>query len=117
MNAALSLLAALDENDQLLLKNLGRSGTSQITIIFGALGLVVVLLFLFVFVFRKRFLHKRKRHHHHRQASAPEASEGLHAKRRRWRRPRREHRPLNPTLAQTRGLPPVRDPDTPPPGL
>jgi ABC-type nickel/cobalt efflux system permease component RcnA len=28
----------------------------------------------------------------------------------------RHHRPINPTLAQTGGLPPKRDPNTPPPG-
>jgi hypothetical protein len=28
----------------------------------------------------------------------------------------RHHRPTNPTLAQTGGLPPKRDPDEPPPG-
>jgi hypothetical protein len=31
-------------------------------------------------------------------------------------RKHRHHRPLNPTLAQTGGLPPKRDPNTPPPG-
>ncbi|HUC84355.1 MAG TPA: hypothetical protein VL970_04110 [Candidatus Acidoferrales bacterium] len=32
------------------------------------------------------------------------------------RRRRRHHRPLNPTLDQTGGLPPRRDPNLPPPG-
>jgi hypothetical protein len=32
------------------------------------------------------------------------------------RRKRRHHRPTNPTLAQTGGLPPKRDPNQPPPG-
>lgn len=34
--------------------------------------------------------------------------------RRHHRRHRRQRRPLNPTLAQTGGLPPVRKPETPP---
>ena len=32
------------------------------------------------------------------------------------KRKHRHHRPTNPTLAQTGGLPPKRDPDQPPPG-
>lgn len=34
----------------------------------------------------------------------------------RRRRKHRHHRPQNPTLAQTGGLPPRRDPNLPPPG-
>jgi hypothetical protein len=34
----------------------------------------------------------------------------------RRKRKHRHHRPTNPTLAQTGGLPPKRDPDEPPPG-
>jgi hypothetical protein len=116
MNATLPLLAALEENQQVLLKKIGLSSVTQMTIIFAAVGVVIVLSFLFVFIFRKRLLRKRKRRHHH-HSSAPAAAEEAQPKRRRWRRPRREHRPLNPTLAQTHGLPPVRDPDQSPPGL
>jgi hypothetical protein len=32
------------------------------------------------------------------------------------KRRKRHHRSINPTLAQTGGLPPKRDPDQPPPG-
>ena len=32
------------------------------------------------------------------------------AKRRKWRRRRKDHRPRNPTLAETGGLPPVKPP-------
>jgi uncharacterized iron-regulated membrane protein len=39
---------------------------------------------------------------------------GTKSKRR--RKKRRHHRHTNPTLAQTGGLPPKRDPDQPPPG-
>ena len=35
----------------------------------------------------------------------------------RKRRTHRHHRPINPTLAQTGGLPPKRDPNLPPSGL
>ena len=34
----------------------------------------------------------------------------------RKRKRRRHHRHTNPTLAETGGLPPMRDPDQPPPG-
>jgi hypothetical protein len=34
----------------------------------------------------------------------------------RKRRKQRHHRPINPTLAETGGLPPRRDPNLPPPG-
>ena len=39
------------------------------------------------------------------------------AKRRRKHRHGRHHRKLNPTLAQTGGLPPLREPDQPPRGV
>jgi hypothetical protein len=63
------------------------------------LGFILFLLLLFVCLggvivwvnLAKRGKTKRKRRHRH-------------------------HRPLNPTLAQTGGLPPRRDPNLPPPG-
>src|ERR1700722_5824935 len=117
MNTALPLLAELDDADKVLLKNICHSGWSQTTIIFCSLGGVAVLLFLFVFLFRKRLFGKRKRHHHHHRESVAPAPEEAQPKRRRSRHLRREHRPLNPALAQTHGLPPIRDPNQPPPGL
>ena len=39
------------------------------------------------------------------------------SKRRRRRRQHHHRRPTNPTLAETRGLPPLRDKDSPPRGL
>jgi hypothetical protein len=41
---------------------------------------------------------------------------GRTGKARRRKRKRHHQRHLNPTLAQTGGLPPKRDPNTPPPG-
>lgn len=117
MNAALPLLAELDEKDQLLLKNIGHTGASQMTIILGSLGAVIILVFLFVYLFRKQLLRKHKRHHHHHRSLETATAEEPRSKRKKWRRLRREHRPLNPTLAQTHGLPPVRSPDQAPPGL
>ncbi len=67
------------------------------------------------------FMHKRRdedlsgwrvhhHHHHHREQSNGTGS-GESGSRRRRRR--REHRPRNPTLAETGGLPPLR-PEPPP---
>jgi heme/copper-type cytochrome/quinol oxidase subunit 2 len=58
-----------------------------------AIGIGVSILAVWLFVFRTK--NKKKRHKHHR---------------------RRHHRQHNPTLAQTGGLPPPRDPNQPPPG-
>jgi hypothetical protein len=97
----------------------------EVAIICGAALLVTLPVVLWAVFLRKR----RRRHHHHhhhvqRRAAANsvdaallddsdstvEAEEPSPKNRRRiWkRRRRREHRPLNPTLAQTGGLPPVR---------
>ncbi len=84
----------------------------------GLLGSLVIVMF--------RGKGKRRHHHHHHRSAdsppVPTAAVGKDAamaegRRRKWRRRRRPHRPLNPTLAETGGLPPVRDPNTPPPGL
>lgn len=97
-------------------RNLLTSGFSQLSIVLMAVSAVIVLSFIGVFIFRKQLL-RRKRHHHHRKStgvvsgqnsreSAPPEESQTHGKRRRVRRKRR-HR--NPTLAETRGLPPNRD--------
>lgn len=106
------MLAELDETDQLLLKNLAHSGSTQAEIIFGSIAAVTVLLFLFVYVFRKRILRRRKHRHHHRPAPNDAAATTADAEtkpKRKWRRLRRHHRPINPTLAETHGLPPLRE--------
>ncbi len=75
------------------------------------LGAVVVLTLLFLFW--AIFLRERKddlgnwrtrKHHHDSSSDASDGSEHRHRRRRR----RREHRPRNPTLAETGGLPPAR---------
>jgi hypothetical protein len=98
----------------------------QVAIICGAAMLVTLPVILWAVFVRK----PRRRHHHHyhhhiqRRAAANsvdatllddsdstvEAEESSPKNRRRiWkRRRRRDHRPINPTLAQTGGLPPVR---------
>jgi hypothetical protein len=85
-------------------------------VIFGATGLVSVLALVLAVVYTKR-RRRRKHHHsdHHSSAPAkvldgaaedePSTSSG---KRRRRRRSGRQHRPRNPTRAETGGLPPIR---------
>ncbi len=121
MNPSFPLLAALEEGDRLLLKNMAHSGFSQTTIVFGSMAAVAILVFGFVYIFRKRLLRKRKHHHHHHRpepvTSAETVTSKVNGSGRRKHRLRRGHRPINPTLAQTHGLPPIREPGTPPPGL
>ena len=58
-----------------------------------AIGIGIACFIIWLFLFRKS---SRKRKKHER---------------------RRHHRKLNPTLAQTGGLPPARDPNQPPRGV
>ena len=87
-------------------------GTREGLLIFSALVLVILLVVIWAVYFRKP--PRRRHHHHHSHASTrePKLSEteqdALSRKPRKWRRRRREHRPRNPTLAETGGLPPVR---------
>lgn len=119
MNALIPILAEEGPDQMMLLKNMGHTGWAQFGIIVGALGVVALSAFLLVYCFRKKLLSRYRRHHHHRPApneiSAMETDGGKSQKR--SRRSRHAHRPLNPTLAQTRGLPPLRDEKTPPTGL
>jgi hypothetical protein len=100
-------------------------GMKEALAISGSLVLVIFLVLLWVI-----FLHKPSRRHHHRHRRypgnrAPEPGQGLAAaatdptavppKHRKWRRRRREHRPRNPTLSETGGLPPFRSEEPPSP--
>ncbi|HTL55510.1 MAG TPA: hypothetical protein VL361_07510 [Candidatus Limnocylindrales bacterium] len=97
--------------------------TRDILIILGAVALVTLVVLLWAVAFRSK---RRRRHHHHHHhhshshtettaetspESEPVEESGSRRKRRRHRR--REHRPRNPTLAETGGLPPLRS--APPP--
>ena len=75
------------------------------------LGMTLLLAFWAAFV-RK----KKRRHSHRKHEILPDRRpEADGPKRRKWRRRRREHRPRNPTLAETGGLPPART-ERPPEG-
>jgi len=56
----------------------------------GVFALVAIGALIWVLYFRKTRRRHRRKHHHHR-----------------------EHRAINPTLAETGGLPPARPPDPP----
>jgi hypothetical protein len=85
-------------------------------------GLVLALLLI---LWARHYEKKRQRRHHHHHlepaaatpVTAPEAEDEdeeeedgaqLDGRHRRRRRHRRDHRPRNPTLAQTGGLPPAK---------
>lgn len=83
-------------------------------ILFGAVALLTVVLLTWATYYAKR-RKRRHRHHHHHHQSSPEAvaaagmsSEPDSSRSHRRRRRRRPHRPRNPTLAETGGLPPLR---------
>jgi hypothetical protein len=86
-------------------------------IIFGAIALVTLLLLLWAVFLRKRGRRHHSHHHSHEHPSRPAEVPAVNNEegaarpgKRRWRR-RRHSR--NPTLAETRGLPPVRQ-ESPP---
>ena len=85
--------------------------------IFGALGLIILLVLYWAIAIRKpRRRHHRHHHRHHSRhwglnPDAPVEEEDEAEEKggeQRHRRRRREHRPRNPTLAETGGLPPIR---------
>jgi hypothetical protein len=106
----------------------GLAGFNYTLFILGTITAVAIVGSVVILVFRRKF--GRRHHHHHHQpaqpatgnaAAPPAASPGAIARvernRRGRRHRRRTHRPSNPTLAETGGLPPMRDPNTPPAGL
>lgn len=90
----------------------GNGSFRDILLLCAAVALVTMIALIWAVYFRKR-----RRHHHHHEHHSPAASavtasgqasnvqSSTHRRRRRRRRP---HRPRNPTLAETGGLPPVR---------
>lgn len=71
-------------------------GWQDFFIVLGAVVLAALMVFIWIALFRKKRTHRRRHHHHGKK------------------RRRREHRPINPTLAQTGGLPPIRAEERPP---
>jgi FtsZ-interacting cell division protein ZipA len=92
----------------------------DVLIVLGVIVLVALIVFFWAFSFRKAGKRPRKHHHHHHRKSYREQfkknAAGIGELIRQHRRQHhREHHPINPTLAQTGGLPPLREPGKPPP--
>lgn len=94
----------------------------DVLIVLGAMVGVALIVFICILIFRKdegKRHHHHHHHHHHRRESYREqfrkTTSGIKELiQQRRHRSHREHRPLNPTLAQTGGLPPIRSPEKPP---
>lgn len=109
------LLFALLAND-----DEGLPGLSRLTpavqdglILMGAFLFVIGAFLFWILVIRKKKRRTSNRHRHrHRKSAIKTAVAGVseikQLIRERQRRRRREHRPRNPTLAETGGLPPPR---------
>jgi hypothetical protein len=100
--------------------------TRERLIIFGSLGLVTLVLLIWAVFIRKKKKRRRKHHHssHHSAIASPVSEapvaadpEAATGKDRRSRRSRRRHRQRNPTLAETGGLPPIREQEPTEPSL
>jgi len=95
--------------------------SEDVLIVLGAIAAVALIVFFCVLVFRKDEKHRHKHHHHRHQQHRKSYREALQKTTSdikqliRQRRSRRGHRPINPTLAQTGGLPPIHEPGKPPP--
>ena len=94
---------------------LGTTGVHQMLIFAGALLAVSTVAVLMALIYFKKRKRRRHRHHHHNHDDHPpvEKQAAVVKSTRRRKRSHRSKLPMNPTLAQTGGLPPVRDDDTP----
>ena len=95
-------------------------GSMDVFIVLGAIVLVALIVFFWVLSFRKNEKRRHKHHHRHHRKSYREQFQKATGEireliRQRRHRSRREHRRINPTLAQTGGLPPIHEPGKPPP--
>jgi len=89
-------------------------------IVLGVILLVTLGLMFWALVFSTKARHRRHRHrhHHHREnyrekfrKNAADIKELIQPHRHHHRH---KHRPTNPTLAETGGLPPIREQEKPP---
>ena len=90
-------------------------GMREMFIVVGAMaGISLLVLGWAVFIRKPGRRHHHRHHRHHQRPPSEEETQP----RRKWRRKRRQdHRPRNPTLAETGGLPPVRTGPPIDPGL
>ena len=114
MSQILPVLAAISGSETLSFWNkLGAHARNHVTL-FGAIAALVLVLFAWALFIRERRRQEPRYHYPHPPTPGDSRSdEGSRPHRRKWRRRRREHRPRNPTLAETGGLPPVRSGEGP----
>ena len=92
-----------------------KSGGFQTLVFFGAFAAIALAVFCWAVIFRKQPLRRHHRSHSKPSASSGEAATGTgFLSRHRHKHRRHKHRPVNPTLAETGGLPAARDNQTPP---
>ena len=122
MNTIPVFLAQVDSQDPLAWWRLSNPAFRERLIIFGAIGLVTLLLLVWAAFVRSRRRRRHSHHHHHhhhaqRPAELPAALQNedvpAPSEKRRRRHSRHRHRPRNPTLAETGGLPPIRQENPP----
>jgi hypothetical protein len=123
MITAFILLADVMSPDPLAWWKWSNSGFRDSVYILGAIAVAILpLLFWAAFVRRRRrrrHSHHHSHHHHHESsaeaATVPANEEAIvrPEKRRRRRHSHHPHRPRNPTLAETGGLPPIRSEEPP----
>ena len=93
--------------------------THETTLLISVLVVITLALFLLTYILNRKRHRGLSRSPHPPSLSQSETGKNVASTqashRRRKRRRRREHRPRNPTLAETGGLPPVRPEDQPPP--
>ena len=110
-----------DRTDTISVTNPLPPESVDVLIVLGAIVLVTLIVFFYVLSFRKDEKRRRKHHHHHHHRKSyreqfQKTTSGIKELIREHRHRRhREHHPINPTLAQTGGLPPIREADKPPP--
>ncbi|MDB6021668.1 MAG: hypothetical protein JWQ04_1525 [Pedosphaera sp.] len=98
--------------------NYGNSRLYEILVVFGALSVVVVVAVIWAVLYSQKKKHRKHRHHHRRpETTVAKTGNGEGQTGRKSRRMRRPHRPMNPTLAQTHGLPPLRGENDPLPPM
>ncbi len=110
--ASLSLSQALDRWHNLDPRK------REMLIGFGAVAVMTLFLVGLLLMQTREGRHHHHHHHSHDHdeaaASAAQNGDESGQTRRKWRRRRRSHRPRNPTLAETGGLPPLRSQAEPP---
>jgi FtsZ-interacting cell division protein ZipA len=121
MNTIPVFLADVDSQDPLAWWRLTNPAFRERLIIFGAIGLVTLLVLLWAAFIRskrrRRHSHHHRHHHAQKPTEVPAASQNedvpAPSEKRRRRHSHHGHRPRNPTLAETGGLPPIRQENPP----